>query len=317
LKQKVAFANEASRSPKEKQGAESMIVDVHTHTPTHVGDVPESEMHTYSGWHSGEPVSTTNSHADYQRGMVAADISIVFNIHVPDTKRLVGTPGDPLRINENTADFVKASSNRIGFMSVDPNRHDWIDEMEKSIHLGLVGIKLGANYQRFDPLGREALRLYGRAEKLGLPILFHTGASPVREAPLLYAHPLVTDEVAMRFPDLKIIMAHIGHPWVRETVVVIRKHPNVYADVSAIYTRPWMTYEALVLATEWGVMDKLLFGSDFPVTTPAYAIERLLAVNDILDGTKLPRISLEHIENIIHADALGSLNLVDPRKKNE
>jgi predicted TIM-barrel fold metal-dependent hydrolase len=300
---------------RENRGVNSMIVDVHTHSPTHVGEVPANEKHYYGGWHTGDPVSTANSHADYQKGMVGADISIVFNIHVPDTQRLVGTPGDPLRINEDTADFVKSDSTRIGFMSVDPNRYDWIEEMDKSIELGLVGIKLGANYQRFDPLGREALRLYGRAEKLGLPILFHTGASPVREAPLLYSHPVVTDEVAIRFPDLKIVMAHVGHPWVRETVVVIRKHPNVYADVSAIYTRPWMTYEGLIMATEWGVTHKLLFGSDFPVTTPNYAIERLRAVNDILEGTKLPRISMEHIEGIIHADALTALNLKDPRKK--
>jgi len=291
-----------------------MIVDVHTHSPTHVQAVPENEKRTYSGWHSGDPVNTTNSWSDYQNGMAAADISIVFNIHVPDTERLVGTPGDPMRINENTADFVASDNNRIGFMSIDPMRYDWMEEMDKSIALGLVGIKLGANYQRFDPLSREALALYARAEKLSLPILFHTGASPVREAPLAYAHPLVTDEVAIRFPDLKIVMAHVGHPWVRDTIVTIRKHPNVYADVSAIYTRPMMVYEAMVMATEWGVMHKFLFGSDFPVTTPKYAMERLRAVNEIVEGTRLPKISLEQIEQIIHADALGILNLEDPRK---
>ena len=110
-------------------------------------------------------------------------------------------------------------------------------------------------------------------------------------------------------------MAHVGHPWVRETIVIIRKHPNVYADVSAIYTRPWMLYEGLVMATEWGVMHKLLFGSDFPVTTPKYAMERLRDVNAIVEGTKMPQISLEQVEQIIHADALGALNLADPRKK--
>jgi predicted TIM-barrel fold metal-dependent hydrolase len=292
-----------------------MIVDVHTHSPTHVHEVPEDEKRSYSGWHSGDPVNTTNSWKDYQTGLKAADISIVFNIHVPNTERFVGTPGNALRINEDTADFVASDSTRIGFMSIDPMRFDWMEEMDKSIELGLVGIKLGANYQRFDPLCREALRLYGRAEKMGLPILFHTGASPVREAPLKYSHPLVTDEVAMRFPDLKIVMAHVGHPWVRETIVTIRKHPNVYADVSAIYTRPWMVYEGLLMATEWNVMDKLLFGSDFPVTTPQYAMDRLRAVNEIVEGTHLPKISLEQIEKIIHADALTVLNLDDPREK--
>ena len=292
-----------------------MIVDVHTHSPTHADTVPADEMRTYSGWHDGDPVQTTNSFADYAKGMEAADISIVFNIHVPDTERLVGTPGDANRINEDTADFVKQDDRRIGFMSVDPNRHDWQEEMDKSLALGLVGIKLGANYQRFDPLGREALKVYGRAEKLNLPILFHTGTSPVQEAPIASAHPLVTDEVALRFPDLKIIMAHIGHPFVRETISVIRKHPNVYADVSAIYARAWMVYEGLLFASEWGTMHKLLFGSDFPVTTPAYAMRKLRGVNDILEGTKLPRISLEQIEQIIHADALNILGLEDPRKK--
>lgn len=292
-----------------------MIVDVHTHGPTHKEKVPPAEMKTYSGWHSGPPVNTTNSWADYEHGMEAADVAFVFNIHVPDTDRFVGTPDDKDRINDSIYEFSKAHPHRIGFFSVDPNRHDWIEEFDRCVALGMKGMKLGANYQRFDPLGREALRLYARAEKHNLPIVFHTGTSPVREAPLLYSHPTVTDEVALRFPDLKIVMAHIGHPWVWDTVAVIRKHPNVYADVSAIYTRPWQLYQGLIFASEWGTMHKLLFGSDFPVTTPAYAIERLRAVNDILEGTKLPRVSLEEIENIIHADALALLGLEDPRKK--
>jgi len=199
-------------------------------------------------------------------------------------------------------------------MSVDPNRADYLDEYERAKSLGLKGIKLGANYQRFDPLGREAFELYRRANKDGLPILFHIGASPIAGAPLKNAHPLTIDEIAIAFPDLKIVMAHIGHPWVRETVAVIRKHPNVYSDVSAIYTRPWMTYEALVMAWEWGAMHKLLFGSDFPITTPDYAMERLRAVNDVVAGTSMPKIPLEKIEGIIHADALRYLNLEDPRK---
>ena len=291
-----------------------MIIDVHTHTPTHQHEVPADEKKVFTGWHSGGPVSTTNSWADYQNGMEAADISIVFNIHVPDVEKFVGTAGDATRINDSTAEFVAADKSRIGFMSVDPNLSDYLDEYERSKSLGLKGIKLGANYQRFDPLGKEAFELYRRADKDGLPILFHIGASPIAPAPLKNAHPLTIDEIAIAFPELKIIMAHIGHPWVRETVSVIRKHPNVYSDVSAIYTRPWMTYEALVMAFEWGAMHKLLFGSDFPVTTPRYAMERLRAVNDVVAGTAMPKIPAEKIEAIIHADALSALHLEDPRK---
>ena len=75
-----------------------------------------------------------------------------------------------------------------------------------------------------------------------------------------------------------------------------------------------MTYEALVMASEWGAMKKLLFGSDFPITTPKYAMERLRDVNSVVSGTGMPKISLELIENIIHADALSALHLEDPRK---
>ena len=290
-----------------------MIIDVHTHTPTHQGEVPANEKKVFTGWHSGGPVSTTNSWVDYQQGMKAADISIVFNIHVPDVEKFVGIAGDASRINDSTAEFVAADKSRIGFMSVDPNLPDYLDEYERAKSLGLKGIKLGANYQRFDPLGKEAFELYRRANKDGLPILFHIGASPIAPAPLKNAHPLTIDEIAIALPDLKIVMAHIGHPWVRETVSVIRKHPNVYSDVSAIYTRPWMTYEALLMAFEWGAMHKLLFGSDFPVTTPQYAMERLRAVNDVVVGTSMPKIPAEKIEAIIHADALSALSLTDPR----
>ena len=68
-----------------------MIIDVHTHTPTHQDEVPENEKKIFSGWHSGGPVSTTNSWVDYQSGMKAAEISIVFNIHVPDMEKFTGT----------------------------------------------------------------------------------------------------------------------------------------------------------------------------------------------------------------------------------
>src|SRR5690606_40022050 len=177
-----------------------------------------------------------------------------------------------------------------------------------------LGVKLGANYQEFEPLGAPAMEFYRYCEREGLPILFHQGASPIRHAPLRYTFPLVTDEVAIAFPELRIVMAHMGHPWAPETVVTIRKHPHVYADVSSIYLRPWVLYESLLFATEWGAAGKLLLGSDFPIATTAEAIAGLRRVNDIVEGTRFPRIPDEVIEDIIHADALGALGLADPRR---
>ena len=74
------------------------------------------------------------------------------------------------------------------------------------------------------------------------------------------------DEIAIRFPELRVVMAHLGHPWQRETIATIRKHPHVYADVSALFYRPWSFYEAR--ACDRGALEKF-FGSDFPIATPA------------------------------------------------
>jgi predicted TIM-barrel fold metal-dependent hydrolase len=287
-----------------------MIVDVHTHTPTHRDAVPESERRVYLNHRADRPEITTNSWADFDAAASAADVSIVFNIAVDDAEADTGLRYDPARCNETTLEFVQAAPHkRIGFMSVHPLRPGVQEEVRRWHDAGLVGIKLGANYQRFDPLCDQALELYAEAQRLNLPILFHQGTSPIAAAPLRYAHPLVTDEIAIRFPDLRIVMAHMGHPWVHDTVVTIRKHPNVYADISSIYLRPWICYEALTSAVEWNVTGKLLFGSDFPAATTAEAIAGLRGVNDIVAGTQMPRVPAEEIERIIHADALSALGL--------
>jgi hypothetical protein len=121
------------------------------------------------------------------------------------------------------------------------------------------------------------------------------------------------DEIAIAFPELRVVMAHLGHPWQRETIVTIRKHPHVYADVSALFYRPWSFYEALRLAHEWGALDKLLFGSDFPIATPAETAAGLRAVNAPIAGTALPPVPLDAIERLIERDPLPLLGLTRPQ----
>jgi hypothetical protein len=87
----------------------------------------------------------------------------------------------------------------------------------------------------------------------------------------------------------------------------------LFADVSALIFRPWSLYESLRLAVEWGVTDKLLFGSDFPLATTAETIDGLRGVNDILVGTSLPRVPEQAIEDIIHADSLAALGIAPTR----
>ena len=175
--------------------------------------------------------------------------------------------------------------------------------------LGLRGIKLGANYQNFEPMGAPARRVYEAAIRLGLPIVFHQGTSPFPNAPLRYAHPLVSDDIAMAYPELRMVLAHMGHPWHTDTLMVIRKHPNVYADVSGLLYRPWSTYNALRLAYEWDVTHKLLFASDWPVTTPSETMDYLRGFNGFARKHHLPEVSEEQLEAIIQRDSLTLLGL--------
>jgi len=283
------------------------MIDIHTHVPTHRDHVPEDELVVNSAWRPDRAVTATTTWADYEEALQDVDVSVAFTIARDRTRVDSG-------LNDRVAEFVAAApTRRIGFLSIQPEVDGAEDEIERArTDLGLKGIKLGPNYQVFDPLGPAALRVYELAERHGLPMLFHQGASPVRDAPLRFAHPLLMDEVAIRFPELRIVMAHLGHPWQRETIVTIRKHPHVYADVSALFYRPWSFYEGLRLAAEWGALDKLLFGSDFPIATPTETAAGLRAVNDPIAGTNLPPVPLEKIEELIARNPLPLLGLNPP-----
>jgi hypothetical protein len=246
--------------------------------------------------------------------MAGVDRAIVFNIasdprgDVPDDGQLIyETP----RVNDDTAAFVRAYPEKfIGFLTVHPFHPQAMEEIERATQdLGLRGIKLGPNYQNFDPLGPEAFRVFARAQELGLPVLLHQGTSPVRFADLDFAHPRHIDRVATAFPDLKMILAHMGHPWQTDCYVVIRKHPNVYADISANFYRPWSYYNALRIATEWAVLDKLLFGSDYPIASPQETIDSLWRVNDPIAGTGLPPVPIDALERIVYRNSLELLGL--------
>ena len=283
------------------------MIDVHSHVPTHRDAVPADELVVNDKWRPDRPVAATTTWADYETAFAEVEVSVAFTI-ARDRTRVDS------ELNDRVAEFATAApGRRLGFLSIHPEVDGALDELERArTDLGLVGIKLGPNYQVFDPLGEPALRVYAEAERHGLPILFHQGASPVREAPLRYAHPLLMDEIAIRFPELRVVMAHLGHPWQRETIVTIRKHPHVYADVSALFYRPWSFYEGLRLATEWGALPKLLFGSDFPIATPGETAAGLRAVNDPIAGTALPPVPLDAIEELIARDPLPLLGLERP-----
>ena len=100
-----------------------------------------------------------------------------------------------------------------------------------------------------------------------MPVLIHQGTTFCENVSLELANPVLLQPLALRFPRLRMVIAHMGHPWIAETLVLIRKHRHLYSDISALYYRPWQFYNALIMAMEYGVLDRLLFGTDYPFTT--------------------------------------------------
>lgn len=291
-----------------------MIVDVHTHTPRYREPVPPEKEKLNAAWRPDVARTTKPSWPDYLEAMKPVDKAIVFNIAADPRKEIVDDGGlqyEARKVNDDTAAFVRAHPEKlIGFLSVHPHDPGALEEIERATQdLGLRGIKVGPNYQNFDPLSEEALRVFRRAEELKLPVLFHQGTSPVQFADLDFAHPRHIDRLAMACPNLKMVLAHLAHPWQTDCFVVIRKHPNVFADISAQFYRPWSYYNAFRLAAEWNVFHKMLFGSDFPVATPQETIDALGTINDILEGTKLPRVPEKPLQEILHRDSLDLLGI--------
>lgn len=280
-----------------------MIIDVHSHVweyPRHFGD-------------------NFRRQAIRARAGVEVDLTVRYEEYratcPPDTKTIVF--GGKARLSDQwvddqyVADYVaKHPETLIGFLCVDPTQEGWEREMREGHEtLGLRGIKLLPMYAGFRPDDERLDPLWKYATAKKLPVLLHTGTTFMAQAPLEHTLPRHIDTVAIKFPDVKIIMAHLGHPYEGECVATFRKHPNVYADVSALHYRPFQLYHSLMLVQEYGVWSKVLFGTDYPFTNVNDSIAGIRNLNNMLEGTKLPRLKTDEIEKMIHRDSLSILGL--------
>lgn len=217
--------------------------------------------------------------------------------------------------NERISAYVRTHPDRlIGFAGVDLTfPRAAITEVRRTrSDLGLAGLALAPAAQDFHPTSAAAMQLYAEAMAQGLPVLFHTGVFTTASTKLEYAHPVLLDEVAREFPDLRIVIAHMGYPWVHETIALLAKHENVFAEISRLLTQPWQAYQALLSAWQMGVISKLLFGSGFPSGSPAQCIEELYGINHLCQGTNLPPIPREQLRGIVQRDALTALRIPVP-----
>jgi predicted TIM-barrel fold metal-dependent hydrolase len=287
-----------------------MIVDCHTHiwqSPdqlgmAELGDVPRaarSRTARAPAWRS-IPAADPDHHMAQS---TAVDKSIV-----------LGFKSRYLRAdipNRFVADYVNRFPQKlIGFAGIDPTERQAPQEV-KSVQgdLRLRGITISPANQDFHPTDTRAMSVYAEAERLAMPVLVHSSGQFTPQSKLEYARPYLLDEVARTFPKLFLIISQLGQPWIDETICLLAKHPKVYADVSGLIARPWQTYNALVLAHQAGVSDKLLFGSDFPYTNATQCIEAMYSINQLAQGTNLPLIPRESLRGIVERDSLALLGL--------
>ncbi|MEE2659008.1 MAG: amidohydrolase family protein [Candidatus Latescibacterota bacterium] len=280
-----------------------MIIDVHSHAwqfPEHFTEDFRDQARHAKG---GGDLDLTVTYDAYRASAGDCQRTVVFG----GKARLSG-----LWVHDRyVADYVAQDSDRlIGFLSVDPTIDGWQQEMEYGHQeLGMQGIKLLSMYAGFYPHDKTLDPLWQYASEYHLPVLLHTGTTFVAQAPLDCTLPRHLDPVATRFPDVRIIMAHLGHPYEGECVVVIRKHPNVYSDISALHYRPFQLYQSLMLVQEYGVWHKLLFGTDYPFTTVNASLEGLFGLNRMLEGSNLPRLREDEIGAMIQRDSLDILGI--------
>lgn len=175
--------------------------------------------------------------------------------------------------------------------------------------LQLKGAVLHCADSGFHPAHTRAMKFYETAQELSLPVFFYNSHKPSAETVLNYAQPILLDEIARRFPALKIVIGTMGLPFLEQTLAVVAGHKNVYADLTIKPEKPWQVYNTVAAAHEAGLMNKLLFGSGFPFGRADKCIETLLGFNKLLGDTNLPTVPREEIRNVIERNALNVLGI--------
>lgn len=279
------------------------IIDVHSHYWRYPDHFQDDFREQAKRARAGVEMDLTVRFADYQKASVPGVRTIVFG----GKARLSGLWVDDRDVQSYVAQHP---DQLIGFLSLDPTQPGWEREMVVGHQeLGLRGIKLMPMYAAFRPDEDRIAPLWEYAQQHRLPVLLHTGTTFISQAPLECTLPRNLDPVATRYPEVRMILAHLGHPYEGECIAVIRKHPHVYTDLSALHYRPFQLYHSLMLVQEYGVWDKVLFGTDYPFTTVQATIDGLRGLNQMVKGTAFPTLNEAAIERLISRDSLPLLNL--------
>ncbi len=226
--------------------------------------------------------------------------------------------------NDYTAELVRKYPDKfVGTAAICAIEEGAVEEVERCVkELGLIGLsEVSGSYEGYALDDERCFPVWEKAQELGIPIWFHAGFATPRIGRMKFMGAEHVDEVAINFPNLKIIICHMGYYRYEDYIMLMQKHENVFADISWLtnkagldrravsrylpvvdyaYYYHWLHPLLYYFSQTWGATDKLLFGTDWPEVSPRRTIELLNNINETLRERHLPEIPAQSIHNILH-----------------
>jgi len=281
-----------------------MIVDCHTHiwaNPEQLGRGGEEYIRRQTG-QDRVPAGP----ADHALAAECVGKSLVLGMRSVDLGADVP--------NETVAEYVGRHGDKmIGIAAIDPTEDGAVERAAERLRQDeFRGLTISPAMQNVHPADSRAIGIYELACRQGAPVFFCQSTHFPMAGRMEYARPSLLDEIARDYPDLVMVISSLGHPWIEEGIALLGKHPRVFGDISGLVHRPWQAYNALVLAHQFNVIDKVLFGSDFPYSTPSAAIKCVYRLHEVTQGTNLPSVPREALRSMVERDALTALGIARP-----
>ena len=157
-----------------------------------------------------------------------------------------------------------------------------LSSMEERISMGIVqGIKLYPGYEPYSITDASLDPVFRLAARNDVPVMIHTGDTYSKQAKVRHAHPLLVDDIAVDYPDVKFVMCHAGNPWFIDAAEVLYKNDNVYADISGLTLGAFTTGFGALMLTRMKEMilylgdagRQLMYGSDWPLVNMAAYVD--------------------------------------------
>ena len=302
-----------------------MIIDAHTHPGEYPEYFTDELVDAFiSGGFGKTPLwwepERTWRHEDF--GNAPPHVELMDELGI-DKALVFGQASLTFKVRSSMDFLAKVVSKHpdrlVGVHSVDPvGGEEAAREVEQAVkEYGFKGIKLYPVYNDVKPDDPRTFPVYEVAQELGIPVTVHMGfTSSVLDAehyaPLEYQHPFHMDKVAATFPDLKLIIAHFANPWGEEVMMLMRKYSNLHADLAYEYFPIDLKARNLVWAKFFGLLDRLLWGSDYPVDDPREALEDIRRLPEVAAKMGLePALTDEDIEPVLGANAARIFGLED------